>query len=157
MLSMNNAQRKILIEQIDRKTGKFPDLGNFGFLSKGWIYTIRNALHMSLDQLARRMKKSRSTVQGYEAREVERTITLHSLIETAEALDCHFVYGFIPKKGTLSNTIEKRALQLAKDIVARSSQTMMLEDQENSGERLQNAIRARTEQIKNELPKYLWD
>ncbi|MBI2418274.1 MAG: mobile mystery protein A [Ignavibacteriales bacterium] len=154
---MNNEQRKILIEQLDRKIGKLPVLQEFESLSRGWIYTIRTALHMSLNQLAKRMKKSRSTVQGYEAREVERTITLHSLMETAEALDCHFVYGLVPKNGTLNNTIEKRALQLAKEIVARSSQSMMLEDQVNSSERLQNAIKVRAEQIKNELPKYLWD
>jgi len=34
---------------------------------------------------------------------------------------------------------------------------MKLEDQENSEERLRKAIKDRAENIKNELPKYLWD
>lgn len=39
----------------------------------------------------------------------------------------------------------------------RTSHTMKLEDQENREERLQKAIEDRAEQIKQEVPKYLWD
>jgi len=34
---------------------------------------------------------------------------------------------------------------------------MQLEDQGNSKERIEKAIKERTEEIKNELPKVLWD
>jgi hypothetical protein len=34
---------------------------------------------------------------------------------------------------------------------------MMLEDQENSKQRIEKAIRERAEEIKNEMPRYLWD
>jgi len=34
---------------------------------------------------------------------------------------------------------------------------MKLEEQENKEERLQQAIKDRAEQIKQEMPKYLWD
>ena len=34
---------------------------------------------------------------------------------------------------------------------------MKLEDQENSKERIEQAIRERAFEIKNELPKILWD
>ena len=53
--------------------------------------------------------------------------------------------------------LEKRALKIAEEIVMRTSHTMKLEDQENSEERLEKAIKYRAEKIKNELPKYLWD
>ena len=79
------------------------------------------------------------------------------MIEIAESLDCRFVYGFIPKAGSLENVIEQRALRVATDIVARTSHTMQLEDQDNSEDRLRNAVRNRAEEIKNETPKYLWD
>ena len=39
----------------------------------------------------------------------------------------------------------------------RTSQSMKLEEQENSKERQQQAIKERTEDLKREIPKYLWD
>ncbi len=154
---MDKSHRKLLIEQLDKKFDKLSELKNVDTPPKGWIYTIRTALHMSLEQLAKRLHKTQSTVQGYEAREADKKITIQKLMEVAEALDCHFMYGFIPKDGSLNNTIEKRALLTAKEIVARTSHTMQLEDQGNSDERLRNAIKSRAELIKNEIPKYLWD
>jgi hypothetical protein len=53
--------------------------------------------------------------------------------------------------------IEKRAKELAQKIVLRTSNSMKLEDQENSGERIEKAIQEKTEEIKEELPKYLWE
>jgi hypothetical protein len=34
---------------------------------------------------------------------------------------------------------------------------MTLEDQQNSKERIEKAIKQKTEEIKYEMPKYLWD
>ena len=53
--------------------------------------------------------------------------------------------------------MKKRALQLAQEIVLRTSHSMSLEEQKPSDERLQKAIRERAENIKLEMPKYLWD
>lgn len=46
---------------------------------------------------------------------------------------------------------------MAQKIVNRTSTTMKLEDQENTQERIQKAIETRTENIKQSLPKALWD
>ncbi len=67
------------------------------------------------------------------------------------------VYGFVPKDGTLDGYIENKARFLAEKIVTRTSNTMKLEDQENSSERIKKAIEERTKIIKQELPKALWD
>ncbi|MDI6766937.1 MAG: hypothetical protein QME52_08960 [Bacteroidota bacterium] len=69
----------------------------------------------------------------------------------------NFVYAFIPKDGTIKNMIEKRALQVARDIVLRTSHSMGLEEQKNTEERLEKAIRDKAEKIKREMPKHLWD
>ena len=53
--------------------------------------------------------------------------------------------------------IDKRARQIATEIVMKTSHNMKLEDQENSNERLQNAIKNRTNKIVDEMPSYLWD
>jgi hypothetical protein len=79
------------------------------------------------------------------------------LREAADALDMKFVYGIIPKDGSIELMIEKRAKELAQKIVLRTSNSMKLEDQENSGERIEKAIQEKTEEIKEELPKYLWE
>ena len=46
------------------------------------------------------------------------------------------VYGFVPYDGSLDALIEKRATELATKIVMRTSNTMQLEDQGNSNERI---------------------
>ena len=67
------------------------------------------------------------------------------------------VYGFVPNDGSLDALIEKRATELATKIVMRTSNTMKLEDQGNSNERLKKAIIERTTEIKNKMPQILWD
>jgi hypothetical protein len=52
-------------------------------------------------------------------------------------------------------TIRKK--ELAVKIVKRTSNSMKLEDQENSEIRLKKAIEERITSLKNEVPKILWD
>jgi hypothetical protein len=47
-------------------------------------------------------------------------------------LDMQLVYGFVPNDGSLDALIEKRAKELATQIVMRTANTMKLEDQANS-------------------------
>jgi len=67
------------------------------------------------------------------------------------------VYGFVPKDGSLDALIDRKARELATQIVSRTSNTMKLEDQENSEMRLKKAIEQRTAILKHEMPKILWD
>ena len=75
----------------------------------------------------------------------------------AAALDMKLVYGFVPNDGNLDNLIEKKAYELAKQIVMRTHNSMTLEDQQISYDRIQKAIKERTAAIKQELPNSLWD
>jgi predicted DNA-binding mobile mystery protein A len=92
-----------------------------------------------------------------EQREKNGSITLKSLRETAKALDMELVYGFVPKDGTLNALIARKAKELATKIVSRTSQSMILEDQGISEERLEKAIEERTASLIYEMPKILWD
>jgi hypothetical protein len=58
------------------------------------------------------------------------------------------VYGFIPKTGSLEQMIEKRALEIASEIVQRTSASMKLEDQENPETRLHKAILEKVAEMK---------
>jgi hypothetical protein len=84
----------------------------------------------------RKLNKTVPSTKEIEEREANKNITLNKLIEVGEALDLRFVYGFIPKQQTLEKMIEERALLVARDLVMRTSQSMKLEQQENSEERL---------------------
>lgn len=154
---MVNLNKKLLIEQLDKKLQKYSVFSETDIPSKGWIYSIRTSLNMSLAQLGKRIKKTAQSVKEIEQREQDKSLTLKRFMEVAEALNLRFVYGFVPRDSSLEKMIENRALQVAKDIVMRTSHNMSLEDQKNSDERLQKAIKDRAELIKQEMPKYLWD
>ena len=57
----------------------------------------------------------------------------------------------------LQQLIDERALLMAKDIVLRTHQTMKLEGQAVSDERLKAAIEEKASELRREMPKQLWD
>ena len=125
--------------------------------AEGWIYTIRKAINMSMRQLAERMHITTQSVKEMEVREKSGTITLDTLNKVAKALNMKLVYGFIPEAGSIDKMIEQRAEELATQIVMRTSASMKLEDQENSPQRITQAIKEMKEELKKEMPRYLWD
>ena len=145
------------MEQLDAKLRIFAPMQKIPTPPTGWIKAIRLALGMSLQQLANKLSITKQSTQEIETREREGSITLKSLRETARVLDMELVYGFVPKDGSLDALIERKASELANKIVARTSNTMKLEDQENSDERLEKAVTDRTVAIKQDMPKVLWD
>ncbi|MGF1637286.1 MAG: mobile mystery protein A [Cyclobacteriaceae bacterium] len=150
-------KNKIQIDQLESRVKRFSHARELPNPPTGWIRAIRLALGMSLQQLASKLKMTKQSVQEIEMREKEGSITLRSLRETARALDMELVYGFVPMDGSLGKYIDKKARSLAEKIVFRTSNTMKLEDQENTNQRLKKAIEERTIIIKRELPKALWD
>lgn len=154
---MKSQNKQLVIEQLDKKLQKYSVLNISDIPPRGWVYSIRTALGMSLKQLAKRLDKSVPTVKEIEEREENKNITLNKLIEVANVFNMQFVYAFIPKEGSLEKIIEKRAQEIALKIVMRTSHTMELEDQKNRDERLGKAIKDRAEKIKQEMPRYLWD
>lgn len=154
---MKVQKQKLLIEQLDRKMQLLKPLDSVTIPSQGWIFTIRTALGMSLRQLALRINITAQSMKEIENREVEGGLTLKGLNEVGKALNMRFVYGFIPLDDSIEKMIEKQALKIAKEVVWRTSNSMSLEDQENNQVRLENAVKSRMEEIKNEIPRYLWD
>lgn len=150
-------KKRLQIDQLDRKLKEFGGAVQVTKPAIGWLKTIRVSLGMSLQQVADKLAITKQSVQEIEIREKEGSITLKSLKEIANALDMQLVYGLVPKDGTIDDLIERKAKELAVRIVSRTSNTMKLEDQEISKQRIQKAIQERTAIIKNEMPKSLWD
>jgi hypothetical protein len=72
-------------------------------------------------------------------------------------MDMQMVYGFVTKHESLEHMIEKREKELATEIAMRTNNKMTLENQQDSMGRIEKAIAQKTNEIKSEMPKYLWD
>jgi len=150
-------KKSLQLQQLNNKMSGFATLKQVAIPPTGWIKAIRTVIGMSMQQLGNKLSVSRQGILDIEKREKDGSITIRSLKEIGRALDMQLVYGFVPNDGSLDSLIEKRATELATKIVLRTSNTMKLEDQGNTNKRIEKAIKERAEEIKNEMPKILWD
>lgn len=150
-------KKSLQLQQLNSKMRGFASLKQVAMPPTGWIKAIRTAIGMSMQQLGNKLNVSKQGIMDIEKREKDGSITIKSLREIARAMDMQLVYGFVPNDGSLDALIEKRATELATQIVMRTAHTMKLEDQANSKKRIETAIRERATAIKNEMPKILWD
>jgi len=150
-------KKRLQAQQLNNKLQAFAAVNKVAMPPTGWIKAIRTVLGMSQQQLGNRLSITKQSVMEIEQREQEGALTIKALKEVGDALDMQLVYGFVPKDGTLDELINRKAHELATQIVQRTSNTMKLEDQENSHARIQKAIEEKATAFKNELPKILWD
>ena len=150
-------KKSLQIQQLNGKMLAFASLQKVAPPPTGWIKAIRNAIGMSMLQLGNRLSITKQSVQDIERREKDGSVTIKALREAARALDMQLIYGFVPNDGSLELLIERKAKELATQIVMRTNNTMKLEDQENTKQRIEKAIQERTTIIKTEMPKTLWD
>ena len=149
--------KKLLVEQIDKKIAPFKAVNNVVVPNVGWISAIRNALNMTMAQLGDKLNMTRQGVKYHEESEVKGSISINTLRDIGEAMDLKLVYGFVPKDGTIGNLVDKKAIALAKIIVQRTNQNMLLEDQGIYNEKLDRNIEELAKELKREMSKSLWD
>jgi len=150
-------KRKLIQAQLDKKLVQLNNLEKLVVPPNGWIYSIRQGINMSLRQLGKRLSITPQSVKEIEEREKTGTISLKVLKQVASALDMYFIYGFIPRDKTLAKMVERRALELAKQIVERTSIQMNLEDQKINEFRIKQAVKEKAEELTKEIPSILWD
>jgi predicted DNA-binding mobile mystery protein A len=151
------SRKSLLLRQLESKMQAYTAAQKVATPPTGWIKAIRLAIGMSMEQLGKKLSITKQSIQAMEQREQKGSITIRSLREAADALDMQLLYAFIPKDVSLDALIDRKARQLAKEIVMRTSNTMKLEDQEISKERIEKAIEERAETIKTKRLKPLWD
>lgn len=104
--------------------------------ASGWMRAMREAIGMTGQQFANRLGVAWQSMDDLEKSEAAGTITLDSLRRGATALECELVYFIVPKAGTAEALVTQRARAVALRSLARSGQTMVLEDQAtHAGER----------------------
>lgn len=122
---------------------------------QGWIRTIREALGMSLRQLGERSSMTKASAAQMERREAAGTITLNSIQKLATAMEADFHYFVLPRRG-LEETVRRRAEFLARRLAKEVSDSMALEDQATSEDRLRELIEYHTVRILEDEGA-LWD
>lgn len=105
---------------------------------RGWIRAIREAVGMTTGQFAKRLGVAQPRVAALERAEANEAVTLKSLRQAAEALDCVLLYALVPK-ASLENLVKDRARIVADQQLARTDQTMRLENQGVSHARMERA------------------
>jgi predicted DNA-binding mobile mystery protein A len=65
--------------------------------TRGWIRSVRAQKDIQGKELARRMLVSPARVSVLEKDELRGAVTLKMMQKVADALDCRFVYAFVPK------------------------------------------------------------
>lgn len=151
------SNKKLQIEQLDRKIEPFNGTEKVIVPDNGWINSIRTSLNMTLEQLGTKLNITRQGAKKIEESESSGTISLKSLKDVAEVLNLRLVYALIPKDGSLEKLINSKAEELAKKIVLRTSQNMKLENQGNTDQQIKRAIKDLTNELKRDMDKSLWD
>jgi predicted DNA-binding mobile mystery protein A len=129
----------------------------FDRIPQGWIRSSRTAIGMTLKQLATRLGFSVPAAKNFEMREVDEAITLASLRKIANAMEMDLVYYFKPKQDSLDDLLQIRAELKAKELMERSNQAMLLENQEADNKNKSREYDRLITEIRNQKLSSLWD
>ncbi len=121
--------RELRIRQLERQLEPFMAARNSARPVKGWLRAMRELSGITLRQLAKRLGRSSPLIPLLEKAEADYRITLASLRNAAEALDCQLVYALVPKSGSLQEFAERAARTQAEENVRAVAHSMALEDQ----------------------------
>ena len=147
--------RRIMRNQLDTTFEQLSQLGSLQQPVKGWLRSIREALAMTGKQLGERLGVSQPRVVKMEKDEISGALTLKSMRQAAEAMDCVFVYAVVPRI-SLDETIRQQALKVAGKRLSRTSHTMLLEDQMVSNNEQQKMLEDNVEDLIRDIPSDFW-
>jgi predicted DNA-binding mobile mystery protein A len=139
--------------QLDQRFHELGAVTRYAPPVRGWIKAIREALGMSMEQLADRLHIKQPSLAALEQSEVKGTIELATLRRVAEALDCTLVYALVPNK-PLETMVRDRARAFSRKRREHVEHSMLLEDQKVTGKDAE----ARLDEIIRETnPRLFWD
>ena len=153
---MTPKQRQIARQQLNMTLSQFGSAKGIQPPVKGWIRAVREVLGMSGTQLAQRLRVSQPRIPKLEQDELSGAVTLKTMRQTAEALDCVFVYALVPRT-SLEDTVRAQARKVAGERIQRVSHSMMLEAQSLGADEQRSSLDAAVDELARETPRDLWD
>ncbi len=119
---------RLAIKNAQKRRDSIREVQSLMQVKPGWIRYTRSVLGMTLKELAKLAGLSLPTVAQSERREAEGKVTLETLNKLATAMECEFVYAFVPKKN-INDLIQTKAMEKAKKTIFKADTHMSLEDQ----------------------------
>jgi predicted DNA-binding mobile mystery protein A len=141
MFTKTNPNTSLMLTQVDRRLKKLRAAMKESRVKPGWIHYMRQALGMTLKTLAHRTGGSIATVAQAERGEAKGKITLETLKKMAKAMDCEFVYAFIPQS-SVQEILKEQAQNKARLLLQQADTHMSLEDQ-----RVEQDLKERIERL----------
>lgn len=112
---------------------------------------------MTALQLAKRINVSRRRITKIEEDEMQDALTIKTLKNIANAMECQLVYAIVPKT-TIMETIENQAKKIVSKQLTEISHHMNLEDQGITDQKVLDVqIEELINQYLNKSFKHLWD
>ena len=111
---------------------------------------------MTARQLAARIDVAPSRIVAIEKAEVTGGVTVRSLRQAAAAMNCAFVYAFVPIE-PLDDVVRRRAMQMARKSISRLDHTMRLENQAMLKSDLDGEEQRTVDHIVSGSLRGLWD
>ena len=148
--------KRLMQAQVRKSLNDFVDLAHKPVPKNGWIRSLREALGMSSYVLADRLKCDRSNLTAMEKREKQGSITLESLEQVAQAMNCKLVYSLVPIE-SFDALLEKQARIVAKKKIKFINHSMRLEAQGLDARQLQTQEDDLVQELLQGDPKKLWD
>ena len=143
--------RVLQIRALDKKTSDLKSAKNIVLQSSGWIKTVREAIGMTVSQLAARLGVTQPRITKMESN--EDNLKLSTMKKAAEAMNCEFVYYFKPKT-TFQNLVDEQAQKKAAEVLKTVNVNMALENQEIAED---EAVKDFATDLINTKIKQIWD
>ncbi len=122
---------------------------------EGWLRTNRKALQMPAKLIMKNAGIKTSELYRIEKAELDGTLTINKLKETANAMGCDFYYAVVPR-GEINSLIANKARLHAIKTLKNVSVHMQLEDQATTNEQVEIQIKQVTAQLIKEMPDWFW-
>lgn len=143
--------RVLQIRALDKKTSDLKSAKNIVPQSSGWIKTVREAIGMTVSQLAARLGVTQPRITKMESN--EDNLKLSTMKKAAEAMNCEFVYYFKPKT-TFQNLVDEQAQKKAAEVLKTVNVNMALENQKIAED---EAVKDFASDLINTKIKQIWD
>jgi predicted DNA-binding mobile mystery protein A len=154
---MDRQTRHLRVQQLSLQLDSLLAIRTLPLPGTGWIRTFRKTLGISQEQLGKKMGVSKQSINQLEQNESDGLVRISSLKAAAEAMDLELCYFLVPKEATLEELIRSKARAWAEEVVGRSHQTMVLEEQSLELARRDAAVEALVDELAYTMPKFLWD
>ena len=143
--------RVLQIRALDKKTSDLKSAKNIVSQPSAWIKTVREAIGMTVSQLAARLGVTQPRITKMESN--EDNLKLSTMKKVAEAMNCEFVYYFKPRT-TFQNLVDEQAQKKAAEVLKTVNVNMALENQEIAED---EAVKDFATDLINTKIKQIWD